>query len=661
MTNASTPPGLKPGGRLPLEARPGLAQVLWHDSFLLGAWLIAGLLVAYQLAVTLLQPSWAPLVTDWFRVATAWPGVLVLGWVSLWLTYAHRPGQFAWWLLSAALVVNAIGKSLAVGAEQFLFHHQRPMPWWPDLFYALEYVCLYMALLLLPGFPTHRPSRLIRARVILDSLLVMAAATALSGAFLMVPLYLSSAQSGFVTIMNLIYPVADLGGLLILTFVFTRRWHQPPERAALHLLLVAAICLIVGDSWYAWLTLHAGYQSGTAPDLFWVIALLLVPLAALVQYRLASHELFSAQQTQAETHLEPVSHRGRASETGRFLVPFVAAMLAGGVILARALLAPEGTLSPSASLLIAFGLLLLVTLRQAVSLLENDALRRERALVRANEQAMREANRQMETFLGIVSHELNTPLTSTILGMQVIQRRLQRLLLTETRGTARGTDVKIEAVQALAKTALEHLGRLNRLVNDLVDISRIQNGQLEVKFQPADLASIVEPAVEEQRQIVPERTILLRRSLAGRIPISADAERIGQVITNFLTNALKYSDEAAPVEVGVQVDDQQAYVWVRDQGPGIPPEEQAHIWERFHRVPGIEVQSGSGIGLGLGLHISKTIIERHHGQVGVESAPGKGSSFWFSLPLDTSASGGDNGKSVEQENHATRRGIPAPD
>jgi signal transduction histidine kinase len=600
---------------------------------LLGAWLIAGLLVAYQFAVTLLQPPWAPFVTDWFRVATAWPGVLVLGWVSLWLTRAHRPGRFAWWLLSAALVVNALGKSLAVGAEQFLFQHQRPMPWWPDLFYALEYVFLYTALLLLPGFPTHRPSQLIRTRVILDSLLVMGAATALSSAFLMVPIYLSSAQSGFVTIMNLIYPVADLGGLLILTFVFTRRWHQPPERAALHLLLVAAICLIIGDSWYAWLTLHASYKSGTAPDLFWVMALLLVPLAALVQYRLASHTLLSTQQSQAEIFLEQVSHQGRVSETGRFLVPFVAAMLAGGIILARALLAPQGTLNPSASLLIAFGLLLLVTIRQAVSLLENDALRRERALVRANEQAMREANRQMETFLGIVSHELNTPLTSTILGMQMIQRRLQRLLSTETRGTTGDMDVKIEAVQALAKTALEHLGRLNRLVNDLVDISRIQSGRLEINPQPADLASIVKRMVEEQRQIVPERTIFLLCPPCGRIPVSADAERIGQVITNFLTNALKYSGEAAPVEVGIQVEGQQARVWVRDQGPGIPPEEQAHIWERFHRVPGVEVQSGSGIGLGLGLHISKTIIERHHGQVGVKSTPGEGATFWFTLPL----------------------------
>ena len=632
MKNVETPSGSEPGNRLPLRAQPGLAQVFWRDPLLLGAWLIAGMLVAYQFSVTLLQPSWAPFVTNWFRVATAWPGVVVLIWVSIWLTRTHRPGRLAWWLLSVALLVNALGKTLAVGADQFLFHYHRPMPWWPDLFYALEYVCLYTAMLFLPGFPIHRPSRLIRARVVLDSLLVMGAATALSSAFLMVPLYLNSAEPGFFTIMELFYPIADLGGLLILIFVFTRRWRQPRDRAALHLLIIAALCLIVGDSWYAWLTVHASYQPGSPPDLLWVMALFLAPLAALVQYRLTARDLLSTQQGEVEVAFEPVSQRGRAFAIGRFLVPFVVAMLAGGIILAHALLAPRGTLNPIASLLITFGLLLLVTIRQAVSLLENDALRRERALVRANEQAMRETNRQMETFLGIVTHELKTPLTSIIMGVQMMQRRLQRLPLTEAR-TAGNADAQIAAVQTLAETALEQLGRLNRLVNDLVDISRIQSGRLEVKLQPADLAAIAEQAVEEQRQIAHGRTILLLRPLAGPVPVSADAERIGQVIANYLTNALKYSDEAAPVEVGVQVDGQQGRVWVRDQGPGIPAEEQAHIWERFHRIPGIEVQSGSGIGLGLGLHISSTIIERHHGQVGVESIPGKGATFWFTLPL----------------------------
>jgi signal transduction histidine kinase len=80
------------------------------------------------------------------------------------------------------------------------------------------------------------------------------------------------------------------------------------------------------------------------------------------------------------------------------------------------------------------------------------------------------------------------------------------------------------------------------------------------------------------------------------------------------------------------VEAQQVRVWVRNAGPGIPLAEQERIWERFHRVPGIEVQSGSGIGLGLGLSISHEIIERHHGQVGVQSAPGAGATLWFTVP-----------------------------
>jgi signal transduction histidine kinase len=147
------------------------------------------------------------------------------------------------------------------------------------------------------------------------------------------------------------------------------------------------------------------------------------------------------------------------------------------------------------------------------------------------------------------------------------------------------------------------------------------------------LDAVVREAVEEQRQLHPERTIALDVPSEPRVPVVADAHRLGQVVTNLLTNALKYSPTDRPVEVGLQVHNQQARVWVRDAGPGLPPAEQEHVWERYYRAPGVSVQSGSGIGLGLGLHISRTIIEQHQGQVSVQSAPGQGSTFWFSLPL----------------------------
>jgi PAS domain S-box-containing protein len=271
-------------------------------------------------------------------------------------------------------------------------------------------------------------------------------------------------------------------------------------------------------------------------------------------------------------------------------------------------------------------------LEERLRLAEREQLVREREEAEAHAQALAEANRRLDAFLGIASHELKTPVSSLLLGLQILQRRLRRAAPLVT-GAGAEADKTLVAAQDALEIMLQQIGRLNRLVNDLLDTSRIQAGRLAFTFHPADLAVLVRQAVEEQRQLAPERTIGL--SLPGGMPVTvwADAERIGQVVTNYLTNALKYSGEERPVSVGLQVEAEQARVWVRDEGPGILPVEQAQMWERFHRVPGVEVQSGSGVGLGLGLHICQTIIERHGGQVGVESAPGTGSTFWFTLPL----------------------------
>jgi signal transduction histidine kinase len=117
------------------------------------------------------------------------------------------------------------------------------------------------------------------------------------------------------------------------------------------------------------------------------------------------------------------------------------------------------------------------------------------------------------------------------------------------------------------------------------------------------------------------------------VAVMADASRIEQVVTNYLSNALKYSREDRPVVVRLDVDGETARVAVRDEGIGVAPAEQASIWDRFHRAAGVTIQSGSDVGIGIGLHICKTIIDGHHGQVGAFSVPGQGSTFWFTLPL----------------------------
>jgi PAS domain S-box-containing protein len=267
--------------------------------------------------------------------------------------------------------------------------------------------------------------------------------------------------------------------------------------------------------------------------------------------------------------------------------------------------------------------------------IERERLLREREAARASELALRQANRQMDTFLGMASHELKTPLTTIILGLQLSQRRIQALLREEI-AASNGTGKKLEALEEQLARTSRQAGRLDRLVNDLLDVSRIQADKLAFRPESADLATIIGEVVQEQRQANPQRCIQVHLPGDQSMPIYADAGRIEQVVTNYLTNALKYSAEDEPVELGVALEGGMVRLWVRDHGPGIPQAEQEHLWERFHRVPGVEVRSGSGVGLGLGLFISRAIIERHHGQVGVESLPGEGATFWFRLPLSPS-------------------------
>jgi signal transduction histidine kinase len=133
----------------------------------------------------------------------------------------------------------------------------------------------------------------------------------------------------------------------------------------------------------------------------------------------------------------------------------------------------------------------------------------------------------------------------------------------------------------------------------------------------------------------PERSIRWVAEVSAA-PVLADAGRIQQVVTNYLSNALKFSPDDQAVEVCVQLQDDEARVAVHDDGVGIPLADQPHIWERYFQAEGVGVKSGSQVGFGVGLYLSKAIIEGHHGQVGVQSAPGQGTTFWFTLPLASS-------------------------
>jgi signal transduction histidine kinase len=254
--------------------------------------------------------------------------------------------------------------------------------------------------------------------------------------------------------------------------------------------------------------------------------------------------------------------------------------------------------------------------------------------------ALRAAQRRMDEFLGIASHELRTPLTVIYANLQLLATRLGALAASAATAHEPASDLsrRLDGMLGLALRGERHARRLNRLVGDLLDVSRIHDGKLEPRPERCDPLAVVREAVEAQRMTWPGRTIHLKLPAGGRdVAVMADPSRIEQVVTNFLSNALKYSPPGRPVTVRVRVESgatpPRVRVAVRDRGPGLPPEERDHVWSRFYRAAGITERSGSAIGLGLGLYISRTIVERHGGAVGVEGAPGEGSTFWFTLPL----------------------------
>ncbi|GHO46992.1 PAS domain S-box protein [Ktedonospora formicarum] len=239
---------------------------------------------------------------------------------------------------------------------------------------------------------------------------------------------------------------------------------------------------------------------------------------------------------------------------------------------------------------------------------------------------------ERDAFVGVVTHELKTPLTSLQGNVQMAQRRLIRLL--NQNESLSETQLQIlEDVLLMLGRGQQSLRMQNRLINDLLDVSRLQEGKLELALAPCDLIEVVSATVHDQQAAQPTRLITLVLPELDHLMVTADRDRLQQVLGNYLTNALKFSPETESVRVGLDLDGDMVRVWVQDHGPGLTQEQQHRIWNRFYQVTNVQVQRGWRTGLGLGLYICHQLISQHHGQVGIESVPGQGATFWFTLPF----------------------------
>lgn len=227
----------------------------------------------------------------------------------------------------------------------------------------------------------------------------------------------------------------------------------------------------------------------------------------------------------------------------------------------------------------------------------------------------KQMERLKQEFVAMVSHDLRTPLTS-------IKGTLQ-LLSNGTYGALSGT------AQTRVEAACQDSDRLIRLINDILDIERMESGSLQLQKEVALASRLIERSVDAVRSIAEQRRLKIVTS-GPEAELVVDEDRIIQVLVNLLANAAKFAPEGSDIIVATDSDDTWVKVSVTDSGRGVPPELQQAIFERFKQVKESDGRDLGGTGLGLA--ICKAIIEAHGGKIGVDSQDGHGSSFWIQLP-----------------------------
>ncbi len=238
---------------------------------------------------------------------------------------------------------------------------------------------------------------------------------------------------------------------------------------------------------------------------------------------------------------------------------------------------------------------------------ERDRLLREQ-IIRDEREARR------TEFISMVVHELKTPITSLKGYSQLLGRRCERM------GDAQGMQ--------LATRMDQQVNRLTGLIDDLLDINRMEGNRLRLRESDFAFDDLVEEVMADI-QLTTEQHTLVKEGQT-HATIRGDRERIGQVLTNLLTNAIKYAPASDRIVVRLARDEQSVTASVQDFGPGIPAEQQERVFEPFYRIQGQETIAS---GLGLGLTIAANLVARHQGKIWVESEEGAGTTFSFTLPL----------------------------
>jgi NtrC-family two-component system sensor histidine kinase KinB len=229
---------------------------------------------------------------------------------------------------------------------------------------------------------------------------------------------------------------------------------------------------------------------------------------------------------------------------------------------------------------------------------------------------LKELDRLKSEFVMTASHELRTPLTSIAMSIGLLTENASQKLAENER--------------ALLGAAQEDVQRLRALVNDLLDLSKIESGRMEMEIVPVSISLLAERAISALSTQAEEKEIELAQQIPEELPeVKADPNKVTWVLTNLIANAIRYTDQGGHIQVSARPVKEFVFVSVIDDGAGIPLEYQSKIFDKFVQVKSTKAVSGSG----LGLAICKEIVKAHGGMIWVNSTPGQGSTFTFTLPV----------------------------
>lgn len=550
---------------------------------------IVGVVLAGAIAVVGAQALF-PHASEWLSVGTSLVGGLGCGFAAVRTAGAMR---LAWVLLAMLVVFYAAGDALWI-----IYADATGSPLILSLADAMYLVALPPATLGLIAYPVLRGVTGRWRPILLDAAVLVLAVSSISHTLALSEVFatVSTRTEG---LMLAVYPLTD-GMLMSLAFVLLLRSVGQPR---LDVVLIGCTFAIytAADNGYAVMTVRDIDSIGTWVDTAYVVAPLLLGGAALV-----------AALTPTPRRVATRNLSGLAAP----LLPDLTALLALGLSFT---LAPDDT--PSRA--IALVLLVAVGIRQLAQTAsaQNLRVRLEQRLAQRGREltGLAARHRQLEVakfeFITSVSHELRTPLAAIRGSLELLHDGDLGQLPPQAR--------------PIVDVATRGSERLSRLVDDIIDLERLENGAFGMSPVSTDLRALVTDTVASLAPLADDRGVRLLAT-PGRASARCDADRILQVLVNLVGNALKYAPEGSDITVGIEQRGALAVVSVADAGHGIPPDELEAVFGRFHQVNPTDDQRRGGTGLGLA--ICKGIVERHGGTIWVESA-GAGATFRFTLPL----------------------------